>query len=121
MTDTIKAWRLDRSNSQIGDNYTDATSTLKPKITFKATYGLASLILLGFGNTIGSGVFTLTGVASKVTAGSVFLGFILSGLIALLTALVYAEFAALIPKSGSSYLYTYTVFGEMPAWVVAWN
>ena len=35
------------------------------KSKFKANYGLYTLVMLGFGNTIGSGVFTLTGVASK--------------------------------------------------------
>jgi APA family basic amino acid/polyamine antiporter len=82
-----------------------------PKGGFKQTYGLGALILMGFGNTIGSGVFTLTGVGSKAAGAAVFLSFIISGFIALLTALVYAEFSALIPKSGSSYIYTYTVFG----------
>ena len=88
---------------------------------FLPTYGLCSLILLGFGNTIGSGVFTLTGVASKTAGPAVFVGFIISGVIALLTALVFAEFASMIPKSGSAYVYTYSTFGELPAWIVGWN
>ena len=82
---------------------------------------MTSLVLMGFGNTIGSGVFTLTGVAAKSAGPAVFLAFIFSGLIALLTALTYAEFAAMIPKSGSAYIYTYTTFGELPAWIVGWN
>jgi APA family basic amino acid/polyamine antiporter len=77
--------------------------------------------MLGFGNTIGSGVFTLTGVASKFAGSAVFLGFIISGMVALMTALVFAEFSAIIPKSGSSYVYTYSTFGELPAWIVGWN
>lgn len=77
--------------------------------------------MLGFGNTIGSGIFTLTGVAAKTSGAAAFLGFIISGFIALLTALVFAEFSSIIPKSGSSYLYTYTTFGELPAWIVGWN
>ena len=85
------------------------------------TYSLCALIMLGFGNTIGSGVFTLTGVASKSSGSAAFLGFIISGLVAMLTALVFAEFSSIIPKSGSSYLYTYTTFGEFPAWIVGWN
>jgi basic amino acid/polyamine antiporter, APA family len=94
----------------------------KPKRgKFLPTYGLCSLILLGFGNTIGSGVFTLTGVAAKTAGSAVFLGFIISGVIALLTALVFAEFASMIPKSGSAYVYTYSTFGELPAWIVGWN
>ena len=85
------------------------------------TYTLGALVMLGFANTIGSGVFTLTGVAAKQAGSAVFVAFTLAGLIATLTALVFAEFAAVIPKSGSSYLYTYTTFGELPAWIVGWN
>ena len=50
-----------------------------------------------------------------------FIGFIISGFIAMLTALVFAEFAATIPKSGSAYVYTYATFGELPAWMIGWN
>jgi APA family basic amino acid/polyamine antiporter len=49
------------------------------------------------------------------------LSYIISGIIALLTALVFAEFSSIIPKSGSSYIYTYSTFGELPAWIVGWN
>ena len=77
--------------------------------------------MMGFGNTIGSGVFTLTGVASKFAGSAVFIAFLIAGIVALVTALVFAEFSALIPKSGSSYIYTYTTFGELPAWIVGWN
>ena len=82
---------------------------------------MVSLILLGLGNTIGSGFFTLIGVACKSAGPAVFLSFLLSGSVALLTASVYAEFAGLIPKAGSSYLYSYTIFGEFAAWIVGWN
>lgn len=79
------------------------------------------MILLGFGNTIGAGVFALTGLASKCAGQAIFLSYIISGMIALLTALVFAEFSSLIPKAGSSYIYTYSTFGELPAWIVGWN
>lgn len=85
------------------------------------TYNVVSLVMLGFGNTIGSGVFTLTGIASKSAGSAVFLAFILAGLVALSTAMVFAEFAGRIPKSGSAYIYTYTTVGELPAWIVGWN
>ena len=85
------------------------------------TYSVAGLVMLGFGNTIGSGVFTLTGVAAKMCGPAVFIGFIISGLIALASAMVFAEFASIIPKSGSAYIYAYTTLGELPAWIVGWN
>ena len=91
------------------------------KNKFVPTYDVVSLVLLGFGNTIGSGVFTLTGVAAKLAGPSVFIGFIIAGLVALATAMVFAEFASIIPKSGSAYVYAYTTLGELPAWIVGWN
>ena len=109
-----------RLKSSIGD-VNESPAPKKKRKAFKPTYTLFSLIMLGFGNTIGSGVFTLTGVASKSAGSAVFIAFIIAGTVASLTACVFAEFAALIPKSGSSYLYSYTVFGELPAWIVGWN
>lgn len=99
----------------------DSFHNQTPAQKFKKIHDLKALVLLGLGATIGSGVFTLTGIAAKVAGQAVFIAFIISGLIALLTAYTFAEFASIIPKSGSSYLYTYVTFGELPAWVVGWN
>jgi APA family basic amino acid/polyamine antiporter len=52
---------------------------------------------------------------------SLILSFLLCGLIAGMTALVYAEFSARMPFSGSGYEYIYCTFGELPAWIVGWN
>jgi APA family basic amino acid/polyamine antiporter len=90
-------------------------------IIFKRSYTLIQLTLFGFGNIIGTGVFTLTGPASALAGNSVFISYMIGGVITLLTALTFAEFASEIPKNGSSYLYTYCMFGEMPAWMVAWS
>jgi APA family basic amino acid/polyamine antiporter len=40
---------------------------------------------------------------------------------AFLAALSYAEMASMVPASGSSYIYTYTVMGEFCAWLVGWD
>ncbi len=77
--------------------------------------------MFGIGNTIGAGVFALTGVAAQYAGPSVILSFIISALIAGMTALVYAEFSARMPFCGSGYQYIYCTFGELPAWIVGWG
>lgn len=77
--------------------------------------------MFGIGNTIGAGVFALTGIAAQYAGPSLVFSFMLSGLIASTTALVYAEFSARMPFTGSGYQYIYCTFGELPAWIVGWN
>jgi len=77
--------------------------------------------MFSLGCTIGAGVFALTGVAAQHTGPSLFLAFFMSGLIALATALVYAELSSRIPVSGSAFSYIYCSFGELPAFIIGWN
>jgi APA family basic amino acid/polyamine antiporter len=49
------------------------------------------------------------------------LALLIGTLPAFLAALSFAEMASMIPASGSSYTYTYTVMGEFSAWVVGWD
>lgn len=74
------------------------------------------------GAVVGSGVFVLTGVAAARYAGpGVILSLLIAALTASLTALAYAELAALVPVAGSAYTYTYVALGELAAWVVGWD
>lgn len=86
------------------------------------TLGAMDLILLGIGCVIGTGIFVLTGVAAAQYAGpAVTLSFIISGLACALAGLAYAEFASIVPASGSAYTYTYASLGEFIAFIVGWN
>lgn len=91
------------------------------KAGYKRTLEFSHLLMFGIGNTIGAGVFALTGIAAQYAGPSLFVGFMISGTIAMTTGLVYAEFAARMPFSGSGYVYIYTTFGELPAWIIGWN
>ncbi len=81
--------------------------------------GAFQLILLGVGAIIGGGIFVFTGTAAYHHAGpAIILSFALSGFVCICAGLCYAEFASVIPVSGSSYTYTYAILGEFPAWLV---
>jgi len=84
--------------------------------------GAFDLTMLGVGAIIGTGVFVLTGVAAAEHAGpALVLSFILAGLACVFAALCYAEFASMVPVSGSAYTYSYATFGELIAWILGWD
>ncbi|HEX6988845.1 MAG TPA: amino acid permease [Bacillota bacterium] len=88
----------------------------------RRSLGWLDLTGLGIGAIIGTGIFVLTGVVAATRAGpAVVISFALSGLAAGLTALVYAELAAMVPVSGSAYTYAYAALGEIFAWVIGWD
>jgi APA family basic amino acid/polyamine antiporter len=81
-----------------------------------------SLVSLGIGAVIGTGIFVLTGHAAADYAGpAVALSYVLSGLGCLFAGLCYAEYAASIPIAGSAYTYTYATMGEFMAWIIGWD
>ena len=84
--------------------------------------GRGALTALGIGATIGTGIFVLTGTVAATHAGpAIVLSFIVAGLGCLFAGLCYAEFASLVPVTGSAYAYSYATLGEFIAWFVGWN
>ncbi len=80
------------------------------------------LVGFGIGVVIGTGIFTLTGVEARDTAGpAVVLSFAVAGVVALLAALCYAELASSVPTAGSAYSYAYATVGEVVAWIIGWD
>ena len=78
--------------------------------------------MFGLGNTIGGGIFALTGIAAHYAGPSICISFLISGFIAIASGLMYAELSSRLPNtSGSGFNYTYVTFGELPAWIVGWN
>lgn len=81
-----------------------------------------SLTAIGLGSMIGTGIFILTGTVAANHAGpALSLSLMIAALGAGLAAICYAEFAALIPVSGSAYTYSYLTLGEAIAWIIGWN
>jgi APA family basic amino acid/polyamine antiporter len=83
---------------------------------------VVGLTAFGIGSIIGTGIFVLTGTAAANQAGpALMLSFVIAGSACALVALCYAEFAAMIPVSGSAYSYAHVAFGEPIAWFIGWN
>ena len=90
--------------------------------SLKRHLSATNLTLLGVGCVIGAGIFVLTGTAAATHAGpAVALSFVVSAFGCLLAGLCYAEFASMIPVSGSAYTYGYATMGEFVAWIIGWD
>lgn len=93
----------------------------------KRVLGPYNLIALGIGAIIGAGIFATIGTAAagdahRPGAGpALMLSFVLTAVVCGLTALCYAEFAAMVPVSGSAYTYSYATLGEFVAWIIGWD
>ncbi len=90
--------------------------------SLKRALGPVNLTTLGIGAIIGAGIFVLTGQAAAQYAGpAIVFSFILAGIACAFAGLCYAEFAAMIPISGSAYTYGYATLGEFVAWIIGWD
>jgi len=120
-----------------------------PEHALKKTLGPVSLTALGIGAVIGSGIFTVIGVAiggnpaamasladspvidlilhhgavaGRPGAGpALAVSLVLVAIVCALTGLCYAELASMIPIAGSAYTYTYATLGELVAWIIGWD
>ena len=80
------------------------------------------LTVFGVGVIIGTGIFVLTGVVAKTTAGpAVAISFVVAGVVCGLAAVCYAEFASTVPVAGSAYTFSYATLGELVAWIIGWD
>ncbi|MGZ5283501.1 MAG: amino acid permease, partial [Bacteroidia bacterium] len=70
---------------------------------------------------IGAGIFSTIGNAASAGGPAVSLLFIFTAVACAFSALCYAEFASMIPVSGSAYTYSYVAFGEIIAWIIGWD
>lgn len=88
----------------------------------KKTLSSGALIALGIGAIIGAGLFSITGMAAANHAGAgIMISFVIAALGCAFAGLCYAEFASMIPISGSAYTYSYATMGEFIAWIIGWD
>ncbi len=84
--------------------------------------GPLGLVALGVGVIIGAGLFSVTGiVAGEHTGPAIIISFALAAIACAFSGLCYAEFASMLPISGSAYTYSYFTMGELVAWIIGWD
>ena len=92
------------------------------KNSLKRSLGAVNLVAIGVGVIIGAGLFSLTGIAAANNSGpAVILSFVIAAVGCAFSALCYAEFASMVPVSGSAYTYAYATLGELFAWIIGWD
>jgi basic amino acid/polyamine antiporter, APA family len=95
--------------------------------TLKRSLGAVQLTLLGIGAVIGAGIFSSVGTAAAGGADhpgagpALIISFVMTAITCGFAALCYAEFASMVPISGSAYTYSYATLGEFVGWIIGWD
>lgn len=111
----LKIFRT-KSLQEMMANASDSEHSLKRALS------ATSLVFIGIGAIVGTGIFVITGTAAAQYAGpALSISFVISALLCMFVALCYTEFASMIPVSGSAYSYAYLTVGEAIAWFIGWN
>ena len=98
-----------------------------PQHQLKRTLNAFDVVMLGIGAIVGAGIFATIGTAAagdatRPGAGpALILSFVITAVACGFAALCYAEFAAMVPISGSAYTYSYATLGEIVAWIIGWD
>jgi APA family basic amino acid/polyamine antiporter len=99
----------------------------EPRHQLKRALGAFDVVMLGIGAIIGAGIFATIGTAvagdlMRPGAGpAIVVSFIFTAVACAFCGLCYAEFASLVPISGSAYTYSYATLGEIVAWIIGWD
>jgi amino acid transporter len=99
---------------QIEKNEADGHEALGRHLTAR------DLTAFGIAAIVGAGIFSTIGKASSDGGPAVIFLFLFTALACSFAAFAYAEFASMVPVSGSAYTYSYVAFGELIAWIIGW-
>ena len=83
--------------------------------TIERSIGLAGATGVGIGAIVGGGILALAGVAYATTGPATLLVFAANGVIAVLTALSFAEMSTAFPQSGGTYTFAKNVLSVRAA------
>ena len=88
----------------------------------KRNLGWWDLAVMGVAVAVGAGIFSVGAEAAAFHAGpAVIVSFIIAGVVCGAAVMCYAEFASIMPVTGSAYTFTYATIGEIMAWIIGWD
>ena len=87
----------------------------------KKVLGVRDLTFMGVAAIVGAGIFSTIGKASFEGGPGIVMLFLFVSVACGFAAMCYAEFASMVPVSGSAYTYAYVAFGEVIAWIIGWD
>jgi APA family basic amino acid/polyamine antiporter len=99
---------------QVEKNNADGHDSLGKYLTAR------DLTAFGIAAIVGAGIFSTIGKASADGGPAVIFLFLFTAIACSFAAFAYAEFASMVPVSGSAYTYSYVAFGEIIAWIIGW-
>jgi len=86
----------------------------------KRTLNVFDATSIGIGAIVGAGIFVVTGISAGLAGPAVILSVLISGAIASLTALSFAELSSAIPKEGGAYAYAHETISPFAGFMVGW-
>ena len=90
--------------------------------SLKRTLTTWDLAIMAVAVAVGAGIFSVGAQAAAFHAGpAVIISFVIAGIVCAAAVMCYAEFASMIPVSGSAYTFTYNTMGELVAWIIGWD
>ena len=92
-----------------------------PSSELSRELNLFHITMMGMGMMIGAGVFLGMGISIEHAGpGGVVLTFALNGLLAIFTAMSFAELSSAIPRAGGAYNFARIGFGRGPSFIAGW-
>ncbi len=91
-----------------------------PSVQRQRHLGLFDATGIGVGAIVGGGILALAGTALVATGPGAWVAFALNGIIAIITALSFAELSTAFPQSGGTYLFAKRVLSVGAAFSVGW-
>ena len=90
------------------------------KTALKKNLKAKDIAAFGIGAVVGVGIFVATGEGAHLAGPAVIISFIIAGIVACICGLCYCELSTMFPVAGSTYSYSYIVFGEIVAMIIGW-